>query len=610
MPAIIIAVIGALLSVVLMPIAFAMSVWAPMIMGNAFYTIYTYLGGAQLSRMFFGTTADAGHFNFAIDWQNPYVQFLLAMLIIGVIGFGIFCGLKALTIFTSSGKRYSIGIGRLAYGIVGVIGIPVIFTIVLTVANMLFTVFSPDLAKAFITTQQIAVIKTYIDQQLSSISSIVGQPVDWQGSTTLADSLDKLITQLNTIYTNASQEGNSDLAASCSNLISELNTLRPMCEQGWWTTLSDSFDSSFTNISWASGGNARAPDDWWNSFSTNYNKIFSFQSAWVNFNNDLQSLVDKYSSRQDVAPLNQWLSDIKGGGTITANCVWYYFSDWTPTGSFLHLSVINQLMQGLQDSAGKINDPQKSLNYLFDCANPTAEFTLFVQIFHYTTGSSSNNWKDFAIYYGAGFELWRMPQMIMGAASAVIIAGAMYNYGWYMCKRVIDLAILWATSIWFGFTDLGEGIQFRATQRLIWSKIFSIVIIQAVFMLVTIVMNMNFFSDLMGGNAYASGALLIGTSLMFGAGYYGADAVIGLAFNEPGTLASISSQMQTIRSSGQGVAANAQKGTQNVTGSTESIVGGGGKITGSMHDRFGVVGRNRLAEAKQTRLSAKAAKGG
>jgi hypothetical protein len=100
------------------------------------------------------------------------------MLIIGVIGFGIFCGLKALTIFTSSGKRYSIGIGRLAYGIVGVIGIPVIFTIVLTVANMLFTVFSPDLAKAFITTQQIAVIKTYIDQQLSSISSIVGQPVD------------------------------------------------------------------------------------------------------------------------------------------------------------------------------------------------------------------------------------------------------------------------------------------------------------------------------------------------------------------------------------------------------------------------------------------------
>jgi hypothetical protein len=48
-------------------------------------------------------------------------------------------------------------------------------------------------------------------------------------------------------------------------------------------------------------------------------------------------------------------------------------------------------MQGLQDSAGKINDPQKSLNYLFDCANPTAEFTLFVQIFHYTTGSSSNN---------------------------------------------------------------------------------------------------------------------------------------------------------------------------------------------------------------------------
>jgi hypothetical protein len=60
-----------------------------------------------------------------------------------------------------------------------------------------------------------------------------------------------------------------------------------------------------------------------------------------------------------------------------------------------------------------------------------------------------------------------MPQMIMGAASAVIIAGAMYNYGWYMCKRVIDLAILWATSIWFGFTDLGEGIQFRATQRLI-----------------------------------------------------------------------------------------------------------------------------------------------
>jgi hypothetical protein len=41
----------------------------------------------------------------------------------------------------------------------------------------------------------------------------------------------------------------------------------------------------------------------------------------VNFNNDLQSLVDKYSSRQDVAPLNQWLSDIKGGGTITANCV-------------------------------------------------------------------------------------------------------------------------------------------------------------------------------------------------------------------------------------------------------------------------------------------------
>jgi hypothetical protein len=123
-------------------------------------------------------------------------------------------------------------------------------------------------------------------------------------------------------------------------------------------------------------------------------------------------------------------------------------------------------------------------------------------------------------------------------------------------------------------------------------------------------MNMNFFSDLMGGNAYASGALLIGTSLMFGAGYYGADAVIGLAFNEPGTLASISSQMQTIRSSGQGVAANAQKGTQNVTGSTESIVGGGGKITGSMHDRFGVVGRNRLAEAKQTRLSAKAAKGG
>jgi hypothetical protein len=58
MPAIIGALVGALLSAVVLPIAYAFSVYAPMILGNAFYQIYLYTGGKAVCDLIFGTTID------------------------------------------------------------------------------------------------------------------------------------------------------------------------------------------------------------------------------------------------------------------------------------------------------------------------------------------------------------------------------------------------------------------------------------------------------------------------------------------------------------------------------------------------------------------------
>jgi hypothetical protein len=148
----------------------------------------------------------------------------------GIVGFSIFAALRALTLFTSVGKRHSIGIGRFAYGVVGIVAVPIIFTVALTLANLVFTMCSPDTAKAFITSAQISSIKTYIDSQLSAISHILGVQIHWDDSTNLGDSLDKMIAKLNDIISNADQHGNKDLATACSNLQSELTTLRPMID--------------------------------------------------------------------------------------------------------------------------------------------------------------------------------------------------------------------------------------------------------------------------------------------------------------------------------------------------------------------------------------------
>ena len=151
------------------------------------------------------------------------------IFLIGIVGLSLFLCIKGVVMFTSGGKRHSIGLGRLAYGILGIVAVPVIFTVVLTIANMCFTIFNPNAAAAFITSSQITSIKNQIDTQLGSISQII-EPVQWQDSTDLANSLDEMLTQLNKISADAYQAGNQDLATACNSVISELNTLRPMVD--------------------------------------------------------------------------------------------------------------------------------------------------------------------------------------------------------------------------------------------------------------------------------------------------------------------------------------------------------------------------------------------
>jgi hypothetical protein len=112
------------------------------------------------------------------------------------------------------------------------------------------------------------------------------------------------------------------------------------------------------------------------------------------------------------------------------------------------------------------------------------------------------------------------------------------------------------------------------------------------------------------GDAYSSGAALIATTMAFGAAYYGADILNSISFKENGTLLGITQQMGAIRSSGQGVQSSARGGTQQGVSTVESTFGGGGKVVGAAHDRFGVVGKQKLADAKAARLNAKGAKGG
>jgi hypothetical protein len=81
------------------------------------------------------------------------------MTIAGIVTFAIFVGLRALAHFSRFGKRHSVGVGRLAYGICGIAIVPIAFSLLTLLVNFIFVFLTPGLADTLLTTAQVQSIQ-------------------------------------------------------------------------------------------------------------------------------------------------------------------------------------------------------------------------------------------------------------------------------------------------------------------------------------------------------------------------------------------------------------------------------------------------------------------
>lgn len=563
-----------LFSILMLPIMYAFGVYMPMILADSFYTIFKAIGGASFAEQLFNTKN-----GFTWDWTNPIFILLFVALAAGILMFAVFAGVRAITAFSDFGKKHTIGLFRVGYGCAGIILVPTVFVALTTISALIFRILSPSGNIPFVGNGELAEIKQYFNDtfivNIKNDLTAFGIQYEWNG---LSGSLDELLTNLNTLAASASSAGDTAQYTLIEQAISSVSSLKIYADPNWWNSLENSIDQILSNVTI---GQRMSYDDF-EKFQTAYNSLVYASAAFNSAYNNILSLYTTYypgASGSDAWKfVDKWITLFNYGENHSA--IASDFLSWNGRTDTPLILIFMQNGFGGGDDRGLY-----SFTRLYNELNPSYEFVFLSDIFKYVTGLNGGNYRDPSMIFLTSFEFWRIPQMMIGAIATYIVSGAMGLFAWFVLKRIFDLIILWPFSIYIAFTDQQDGAIFKKIIKLIFFKIFAIIVVQIVFQAMNIIVDTNFIGGMLqtsfnsntsNENIWLQGALTISLATMYGASYYTGDMITGIILGEPGTMRGIADQMGSIKNTGQTVSGDTK-------GTTNESHGVGKQLMGDIH---------------------------
>lgn len=139
-------IVGSVISLLLIPIGFAVGVYIPLVITDTAYQVYNALGMSNFARELFGSTNGIG-----VNWNNPFSQVLLWSLIIGVIAMGVSVLFNAVANRTNTGIKHQLGLSRICFGIFSIVLVPILFMFTTTITALIFQAISGNTSASMIT---------------------------------------------------------------------------------------------------------------------------------------------------------------------------------------------------------------------------------------------------------------------------------------------------------------------------------------------------------------------------------------------------------------------------------------------------------------------------
>ena len=584
----IISILGGIGSLVLVPVGFAVGIYVPLVITDTAYQLYNVIGMSNFARQLFGSTNGIG-----INWASPFVKFFLIAVCIGIAGFVLSLGFQAMKVWYAKGSpKATTSLSKLSFGMLAIVLVPIGFMLSVTITSIIFNALSGNDSSAMISSQDrdkfVTVIFRYKEIMadiFEKSGKISGSEVDWN---TGLNEINSIISQLKDY---AQQKQYSTIVSECENIQKIIAECKDKCSsevvlqyidkiiacakemiigqrltdiselQNAYDGLYQSemcFSSLITSLEQLSKSRTLIQSD--TSGIEIWNKIFVNQDSVMNylrfkgestgtpqdFKYSIYNLFSNYTSDFGTNTKNTYYSTIQqilcGCDTKEIGKKYYY---WCVDKEIFGSETINWI----------------GIDVFYQRANPWAKFKLSNTINGFVLGTdipnSNYNIVSYAMSACGSLFSGHLERMVVGSMCANMLMATMMCYAYYIIGRVLELIILWLGAIIVAFRCEEEGTQFKIMIKAIWNKTLSIIFVQFVFTLVTLLINIDFIkmitnsissSDSSWFNAGTAIGIL-GTTIVFSCGYYLSGQLCTLILGEAGQLRSFGDQYHNLRSS-------------------------------------------------------------
>lgn len=566
-----------IIQTLLLPFIFMLTLWMPMVISNALYTIFRCLGGQQLAYLLFGTTN-----TLKIDWTTGVAQLMMWVFISGfIIGF-VALAISAFNYF----KTGKFTIGRIKYIFVAcasVFLVPMAYLVLTTLSGLIFMLLDPSGSARLIDYQIWANTMAMISDSFGIVQGLIGS-IEYTNGMTFVEIIDKMIGDINQISADAYSNGYTELYSQCQQCLEALKSIKPLADPTWWANASVQMKALIENLGY---GKRISPNDY-EPLYLYINQLRNCYSGYAKMSSLLPQMFSNYSSYVSTGnwgAINIFINE-RASGVTNTDIIFLNTDSWL--GNIL---IKNEYC----------------LNNYDAIANTNGDLNIIVDMYQFVTGRSDTDWYNYFNYMSAITDLG---SLIGGATAIGTVSAGMWMYATYVVRRIFELIALWVMSIawaWMGLAD--DGRRFNTAVRLIVNKIFAIILIQLCFSLTLLIFDNDFMKNEVFG-AFTSNDKLwtnitwgITVGLAVGVSYFVADELVGLTTGEANKLASAFSQIGQVKNQGKAAisgAYNTGKAPQSFAGQTGSSI-----VSGRENHQKSVINKSKIDVIKANKSSKK-----
>lgn len=357
--------------------------YIPMMLLNAMYSIFTFIGSG-FSSIIFSTQVIGGKLVWQFTWGGTLFTIVVSILIICAISWVILLLWKmhqqnALKKFGNNGtpsEHVKWGLGLLLFLFIS----PFLMMIFSSLTSILISIFNINQAST-LSLEQITALKTVGATNLNNLLGLLNLGFS-ESSSGLINSLTDLQTQLNQLISDASNHGRTDIVNLATNALNEINNLIPYLSSGFSSDISqiisyfNQLQAGTININLANEIsslvlNLQQAQGWFSDLNQylsalNVNGYQTVINQWGDYST-LWTMLDRFSS--------SWV------GTTTSDIGYYLNSSLTDTTCLL-----NQIVYGTDNVIGLTD-----LNFLL---TGEANFNLVQELYYVMTAGTSKNFYD------------------------------------------------------------------------------------------------------------------------------------------------------------------------------------------------------------------------